>query len=91
VPIPVTEQSKAWVCSISLTGIMGSNLAGSMDVSLVNIVLCQVVSTSGSSLVQRSPTKYGGFGCDREVSIMTTPLSTRGCCATEKNVCEIIT
>jgi len=30
---------------------------------------------SGSSLVQR---------CDREVSIMTTPWPTRGCCAMEK-------
>jgi hypothetical protein len=32
----------AWVCGRSLAGIADSNLAGGMDVSLVNVVCCQV-------------------------------------------------
>jgi len=31
-PIPVAARSKVWVCGHSLAGIVGSNLAGSMDV-----------------------------------------------------------
>jgi hypothetical protein len=31
-PFPVTERSKAWVCGLSLAGIVGSNQGGSMDV-----------------------------------------------------------
>jgi len=31
-PIPVAEQSNAWVCDRSLAGIVGSNPAGAMDV-----------------------------------------------------------
>jgi len=31
-PIPVATQSKAWVCSFSLTGIARSNTTGGMDV-----------------------------------------------------------
>jgi hypothetical protein len=38
----VTARSKAWVCGRSLTGIVGSNPAGSVDVSLVSVVFCQV-------------------------------------------------
>ena len=34
-PIPVTAQSKEWVCGRSLAGIAGSNPAGSMDVCLL--------------------------------------------------------
>jgi hypothetical protein len=40
-PIPVAASSKAWVCSRSLAGILGSNPAGGMDVSLVSVVCCQ--------------------------------------------------
>ena len=32
VPIPVAARSKAWVCGRSLAGIVGSNLAGGVDV-----------------------------------------------------------
>jgi hypothetical protein len=35
VPIPVAVQSKAWVCGRSVTGIVGSNPAGGMDVRLL--------------------------------------------------------
>jgi hypothetical protein len=38
-PIPVAARSKAWVCGRSLTGIVGSNPAGVMDVCLLR-VLC---------------------------------------------------
>jgi len=42
--------------------------------SLVSIVICQVkFSATGRSLVQRSPTECGVFGCDREASIMKRP------------------
>ena len=37
-PIPVAAQSKAWVCGHSHFGIVGSNLAGDMDISLVSVV-----------------------------------------------------
>jgi hypothetical protein len=40
-PIPVAARSKAWVCGRSLTGIVGSNLTGGMDVCLLS-VLCVV-------------------------------------------------
>jgi hypothetical protein len=33
-PIPVAAQSKAWVCGLSLAGIVGLNPAGGMDVCL---------------------------------------------------------
>jgi hypothetical protein len=34
-PIPEAARSKAWVCGRSLTGIVGSNPAGGMDVCLL--------------------------------------------------------
>jgi len=40
-PIPVAGQSKAWGCSRSLDGMVGSNPAGIMDASLMG-VLCVV-------------------------------------------------
>jgi hypothetical protein len=40
-PIPVAARSKAWVCGHSLAGVVGSNPAGNMDVSLL-WVLCVV-------------------------------------------------
>jgi hypothetical protein len=40
-PVPVAARSKAWVCGRSLAGIVGSNLAGDMDVCLLR-VLCVV-------------------------------------------------
>ena len=52
-PLPVTAQSKAWVCGRSLAGIVGSNPAGGMGVSLVSVVCCQVeVSASLSVIVK---------------------------------------
>jgi hypothetical protein len=52
----VAARSKAWVCGRSLPETAGSNIAGRMDMSLENIVCCQVeVSATGSSLAQRSP------------------------------------
>ena len=38
-PIPVAARSKAWVFGRSLTGIVGSNPAGGMDVCVVFVVL----------------------------------------------------
>jgi hypothetical protein len=34
-PIPVAVRSQAWVCGRSLTGIVGSNPTGGMDVCLL--------------------------------------------------------
>ena len=40
-PVPVAEQSKAWVCSRLPAEIVGLNPAGGMDVCLLH-VLCVV-------------------------------------------------
>jgi len=73
----VAARSKAWVCDRSLPGIVGSNPAGDMDVSLVSVVGCQVeVFASGCSLVRRSPTQCGMSECDHEFSIMRKPWPT---------------
>ena len=37
-PIPVAVRSTAWVCGRPLTGIVGSNPAGGMDVCVVFVV-----------------------------------------------------
>jgi len=34
-PIPVAVRSMVWVCGLSIAGIVGSNLAGSMNVCLL--------------------------------------------------------
>jgi hypothetical protein len=50
--------------------IQGSNPAGFGYLSLVGGVSCQVeVSTSGWSLVQKSPNECGVSECDREVAL----------------------
>jgi len=77
-PIPVAEQSKAWVCGRSLAGIVGSNPTGGHG-CLLFVVCCQLeVSVSGWSLVQRSPTECGVSECDRESLIMKRPWPTGG-------------
>jgi hypothetical protein len=38
----VATRSKAWICCRSLTGIVGSNPAGGMDVCVFGDVCCQV-------------------------------------------------
>ena len=84
--------SKAWVYGRSLAGIAGSNLAGWHGcLSFVRVVCCQVeVSSSGLSLVQRSPTECGASEYDPEASILRRPGPTRGCCPTkEKYICYI--
>jgi len=44
----VAARSKAWVYGLSLAGIVGSNPAGGMDVSVLSVVCCQVeVSATG--------------------------------------------
>jgi hypothetical protein len=56
-PIPAAARSVAWVCGLSLAGIMGSNPADGIDVSLVSVVFWQVeVSVSSWSLARRSTT-----------------------------------
>jgi hypothetical protein len=59
-PISGAARCKAWVYGRSLAGIAGSNPAGGQEcVSVVDVVCCQVeVSTTGRSLVQRSPTDW---------------------------------
>jgi hypothetical protein len=47
--------------------------------SVFSVVCCHVVSASGWSLVQRSPTE-----CDREASVMLRPSSTWDCCVMTK-------
>ena len=50
--------------------------------SLLSIVFCKVeVSSSGLSLVQRSPTGCGVSECDREAYIKRTLWTNRGSCA----------
>jgi hypothetical protein len=41
VVLQVVARSKVWVCGRSLAGIVGSNLAGGMDVCLL-LVMCVV-------------------------------------------------
>jgi hypothetical protein len=66
-PIPVAVHSKSLVCGCLLAGIMVSNPAGGLDVSLVSFVCCRVdVSTTGRSLVQRSPTDCVVSECDHK-------------------------
>jgi len=40
-PNAAAARSKAWVCGLSLVGIVGSNPAGSMDVCLLSVACCQ--------------------------------------------------
>jgi len=56
VPIPVAARSKAWVYSRSLSEIVGSNPAGSMDVC----VKCCVLSGRGlyDGLITRPEKSY---------------------------------
>jgi len=60
---------------------------GERILSRLSVMCCQVVvSASGSSLVQRSPTECGVSECDRESSTMTRPWPTGGCCAVVKKL-----
>ena len=53
--------------------------------SVVSAVCCHVeVSTSGCSLVQKSPTECGVSECDHEATIMRRPWPTRDCYAPKK-------
>ena len=38
-PVPVVARSKEWVCGLSPAGIVGSNPAGVMDLSVVRCTL----------------------------------------------------
>jgi hypothetical protein len=42
VPDAVPAPSKGWVCGRLLAGVAGSNPAGSVHVSVVSVVYCQV-------------------------------------------------
>ena len=58
-PIRMVARSKAWVCDRWFAGIAGSNPAGGLHLSLLQM-LCVVqveVYTSGRSFVQGSPTE----------------------------------
>jgi len=87
VPIPAAGRYTAWICSRSLVGTAGSNPAGRMDICLMNVVL-SVVSATGRSLVQRSPTEWPRA---RVCVISKLPTvrqhrTQKGCCATHINV-----
>jgi len=56
--ITVAARSKAWVCGRSLTGIVGSNPSGGVDICLL-LVLCVVRKRSVCSSIKRSPTECG--------------------------------
>jgi hypothetical protein len=67
----VAARSKPWVCGRSLAGIVGSNLAGDINVCHLSVVCCQVeVSATSWSLVQRSSTECGVSECDHESLII---------------------
>ena len=49
--------------------------------SVLSVVCCPVEgSATGRLLVQRSPADCYVSECDREVSVIRMPWSTRGCC-----------
>jgi hypothetical protein len=83
-PIPVVARSKAWICGGPLAAIAGSNPSRGHGY-LWWVLCCQVVSTSGWSLVQRSPTKCGVSEFDREASIMRRPPGPLGAVAPWQN------
>jgi hypothetical protein len=41
-PVPVAARSKVWICGRSLAGIVGSDPAGGMDISLLRVLYCHV-------------------------------------------------
>ena len=77
--IPVAPRSKAWVCSRSPAGIVGSNPAGGDGcLSLLSVVCCHAeVSATGRSLVQRSTIECGVSECDLEMSTTRRPRPKR--------------
>ena len=79
----MAAQSLTWVCGCPLVVVTVSNPAVGMDVCLfVSVVHFQIeVSASGLSLVWRSLTGCGVFGCHRETSITRRLWPTGGCCA----------
>jgi hypothetical protein len=75
-----SPSGRAWVCSRSLAGIVGSNPADGMDVCLLWVPVLSVESSApGRSFVQRSFTE-----CVREALITRRPWPTSGCCLVEK-------
>ena len=78
----MTALSRVWVCGRSRAEIVVSNPAGNMDVCFFRVL--RVVSATGLSLVQRSPTESVVSECGREASIMRKPYPTGGCGATQK-------
>ena len=72
---PSGRSSKAWICGRSLTGIAVSNPTEGIDVRLLWVLCCPVeVSTSGSLVVQRSPSECNLFKCDNEAFIMESQV-----------------
>ena len=84
---PLAVRSNAWVWSRLLAGneeFESHRVHGCL--SVVNVVFCEVeVSTSGWSLVQRSPTDCGMSECDREASIMRSIWPNEGSYTMENN------
>ena len=81
--VPVATQSKAWVCIHSLAGIVGSNPARGMDVSVVRIVCCHVeVCDRLITHPEQSYQLWCVIMCDLETSRMRRPWLVFGCSAT---------
>jgi hypothetical protein len=57
-PIPVAAQSKVWVCSCLVAGIMGSNPAEGMDVLCIYVVLSSVGTGLCDGLVTHPEESY---------------------------------
>ena len=86
----VAARSNLWFWGISLTGIAGSKLAGSMEhLCVVNVVCCQAeVSASGWSLVEGVSTDCSASMCDRKASIIRWFWPTGNCCnMVRKRIC----
>jgi hypothetical protein len=91
VMILVSVQSKAWVCSLSLAGIAGSDPAEGMGARLLCLLCAVLVAAFATNwpLVQRNPT---GYVCVPNcVIINLTVMRPRHAlsCSTTENICMI--
>ena len=84
---PVAARSKAWICGLPLTGIVGTNTADGMDIYCE----CCVLSGRGlcDGLITRLDESYRLWCvvvCDIETVRARRPWLTGGCCAKTNNI-----
>jgi len=74
----VAARSKPLVCGSLLAAVVGSNLAGVMDVSLVSVVCFQAEISASADHSSRGvlPSEAYLSECDSESSIMKRPWPT---------------